>query len=633
LLKTLKHITLIIILLGVFNPGERIIAQNKPIELKKSTPPKPPKKQPSKEMLARSYYNRKDYEKAAQLYGELYNKQKKYLYYTYYYNSLVYLKKYKEAEKLCKKQTRLSPENYRYKIDLAYIYSLEGENKKATKTVNRILKNLPDNRNLIINIANTLQARRFINEALEVYEIAKKRKIGNYGYNLEMATSYQYAGEYNKMFDALIRHLDENPNDLPRVENRIQNMLVMDVDNNLSRIFKTKILTKAQAEPDNSIYAELLMWYSLQVKDFNLAFRQAKSIERRFKNQEEVMLEVADIAYSNDHYDVASKAYAYLLKKKRNSPYYLESYDGYFKSKIELANENPDTDIETWEALSGIGDKAIAEFGINRNTSDIIQQLAHVKAFRLNETNDAVTLLNKAILISMPSKEKAKLKMELADILAFTGKFWDASLLYSQVEHELKNEPSGHEAKFRNARIFYYKGEFDWAKTRLDVLKGATSKFIANDALELSMFIKEMEEEDTLGFTLRLFAASDQYAYQQKYDSALLFLSKAEAQSASPITGEYVLFKKASINEKLKRYAVADSLYTDLFTQIPESVKADNALYRSAELNRLYLNNTGKASELYLQLMKEYPESIYATKARKHYRALNDKKIKADGTS
>jgi len=238
----------------------------------------------------------------------------------------------------------------------------------------------------------------------------------------------------------------------------------------------------------------------------------------------------------------------------------------------------------------------------------------------LNKSKEAIALLDKGLAHTVTSQEKALLKMEKADILAFTGKFWGASLLYAQVEDMMKNEPLGYEAKFRNARLFYYKGEFQWAKTRLDVLKGSTSKLIANDALELSLFIKDMLEVDTLGLVLRMFAAADQYAFQQKYDSALVFLNKIEEEEVMPAYREYVLYKKGEIFEKQKKYNDADSVYTYLYENYPESIKADNAIFRDAEINRLYLNNQDKAKRLYLKLMKDYPDSIYATEARKIYR-------------
>lgn len=477
---------------------------------------------------------------------------------------------------------------------------------------------------MVVNIASNLLSKGFSDAAITVYEKARKNNIGNYKYNMEIASAYRYKGNYDKMFDALISQLDENPNDVARVESNIQNLLVMDVNNDLSKTFKKKILAKVQSDPNNMQYAELLMWYSLQTKDFTLALRQAKSIDRRYRNREESVFQVGKTAYSNSNYKVASEAFKYLIKKKEDNPFYLDSYDGYFSSEIKLAEESPKSDLEKWKELDKIGSKAIEKLGITRNTTNIIKNLTDIKAFKLNQTTKAINMLNEAIVIPMNVESKAVLKMELADILVFTGKFWDASLLYSQIEHDLKNNPLAYEAKFRNARIFYYKGEFEWAKTRLDILKGATSKFIANDALELSLFIKDMLEEDTLGFTLRLFAAADQYTFRQKYDSALMYLSKIETASGNSIDNELKLYKEASIYEKEKYYNTADSLYTALYTQFPESIKADNALFYSAEINRNYLTDTQKASSLYLNLMKNYPESIFTTQARNLYRKLNE---------
>lgn len=619
------HIIFVFLMAAILLSTTSAWAQNKPVSIQQNGSSLQ-LKTPSKENLARSYYYRGNYEKAAQLYGDLYNKEKRYLYYTYYFNSLVNIKEYKEAEKLCKKQIKISSHNVRYEIDLAYLYSLQGESKKADKIVNRLVKDLPDNRNLVINIANNLQAKGFVDAALEVYEKARKNNIGNYQYNMEIASAYRYTGNYDKMFDALINQLDENPNDLKRVESTIQNMLVMDVDHNLSKTFKEKILTRAQADPNNLQYAELLMWYSLQTKDFTMALRQAKSIDRRFRDEEEVVYKVGSIAYSNNNYPIASEAFYYLIKKKGDNPYYLDSYDGYFSSRVKLAEENPESNETTWLELEKIGTRALEKLGVNRETTNIVKNLADIKAFKLAKTTEATDLLNKALAVPMPEKSKAVLKIKLADILAFSGQFWDASLLYSQVEHSLKNTPLAYEAKFRNARVFYYKGEFEWAKTRLDILKGATSKFIANDALELSLFIKDMLEEDTIGLTLRLFAASDQYAFQQKYDSALIFLSKVPGSGTNPTYSEFKLYKEASLYEKIKDYATADSLYTALYKQFPESIKADNALFNCAEINRKYLSNPEKASELYLQLMKDYPESIFTTPSRNLYRELNEEK-------
>lgn len=231
-------------------------------------------------------------------------------------------------------------------------------------------------------------------------------------------------------------------------------------------------------------------------------------------------------------------------------------------------------------------------------------------------------MLEKALEVgNLDNREKSGLKLELADILLFKDKVWDATLLYSQIEADMKNEPIGHEAKFRNAKVFYYVGEFIWAQAKLDILKSATSKLIANDAMELSLFIKDAFDEDTLGLTLRKFGTADLLVYQEKYDSAMRWLEKIGDDSPGVNTYQYLVFKKAKLTEMQQDYAMADSLYNYLAVSFPESFKADNALFRRAEILRLQLDRMDLAQELYLKLMRDYPDSIFAGEARKMYRS------------
>jgi len=407
----------------------------------------------------------------------------------------------------------------------------------------------------------------------------------------------------------------------------LQGYLAHDVDNNMSSLLKKKLFERAQANPDNMAYTEMLLWYSLQTKNFRMAFRQARAIDKRFGDRPEDMLEVADIAMDNRDYEVAADAYKYVKDKKEDSPYYHESYSGYFIALLKAAEENEETNQETYRDLDKIGRDALDEIGLNRRSVEIARALAHIAAFKLDNYAEAVVLLEKSLEISqLTAKEKARLKIELADILLFEGEEWDASLYYSQIEKDMKNEPIGHEAKFRNAKLFYFMGDYQWAQAKLDVLRSATSKLIANDAMELSVFIGDILEEDTLGLTLRSFGKADLMIYQEQYDSAFLILNRFKPQALGPNASQYLLFKKANLYLKTQQFEQADSLYQQLATSFPESIKADNAIYQRAEIYRLYLEDDLKAMDLYMVLMRDYPESIYAGQARIKYRKLREEK-------
>lgn len=135
----------------------------------------------------------------------------------------------------------------------------------------------------------------------------------------------------------------------------------------------------------------------------------------------------------------------------------------------------------------------------------------------------------------------------LADIYLISGEIWEASLLYSQVEKDFKYEAIGQEAKFRNAKLSFYAGDFAWAKSQADVLKGATTKLISNDALDLSLIISDAIAVDTNEAPLKLFACADLMIRQHKYEDAIIKMDSINILYSSNTLGDDIYFKKAQI--------------------------------------------------------------------------------------
>ena len=50
----------------------------------------------------------------------------------------------------------------------------------------------------------------------------------------------------------------------------------------------------------------------------------------------------------------------------------------------------------------------------------------------------------------------------------------------SNIEKKFKENPIGHKAKLKIAKVYYYNGDFEVAQAQLDVLKRSTSKLISN---------------------------------------------------------------------------------------------------------------------------------------------------------
>ena len=67
---------------------------------------------------------------------------------------------------------------------------------------------------------------------------------------------------------------------------------------------------------------------------------------------------------------------------------------------------------------------------------------------------------------------------------------------------------------------------------------------------------------------------------------------------------------------------MAKELYQKVLDFHFKDITADDALFRLAEMNERYFNDTAKAMELYEKLIIDYPGSLYVIEARKRFRAL-----------
>ena len=140
----------------------------------------------------------------------------------------------------------------------------------------------------------------------------------------------------------------------------------------------------------------------------------------------------------------------------------------------------------------------------------------------LDQKDSAIQIINKLLANPRTSLHlKSKAKLDLGDIYLLKGEPWESTLLYSQVEKVQKENPIGYEAKLKNAKLSYYKGDFRLAQEHLDILKQATTREIANDALDLSMRIKENIAFDSVGEALKQYASIELLLYQNKNEQAL----------------------------------------------------------------------------------------------------------------
>ena len=270
------------------------------------------------------------------------------------------------------------------------------------------------------------------------------------------------------------------------------------------------------------------------------------------------------------------------------------------------------------------------EFGRNTQTIPIIQEQADLEAYYLNNIDKAINLLTPCLQFQAIGKARlAAVKVSLADYYLISGERWEASLLYSQVDKDHGEDLIGQEARFKNAKLSYFFGDFDWAQSQFDILKSSTSKFIANDALDLSVFILENKGEDSIMAPLQTYAQAELAVFQNRFGDAFAILDTLLTQYPNNELEDDVEYLKAQIYFKKQEYQKAAEMYQLILDKYKEEIKADNALFELAQLNEIQLNNKEKAKELYEKLFIEYSGSTFAVEARKRFRILRGDKIQS----
>ncbi len=568
-------------------------------------------------LLARQYTASGEKDKASQIYQKLY-KQDNEAYFKAYCYSLINLKKLDDAENLAKKMLKKHPGNVDYAITLGSIYTEKGDLQKAESGYKEILKTLPADEAQVSNIANQFYQAGNTDYTIKVFLQGRALLHNDQLFAIPLISMYRFRREKIPMAAEYLNILVTNPDYLYQAQNNLASAFEGPAD---YEIFKGLLLEKIQKNPQATVFTQLLTWQYLQQKEYELALNQTIALSKRQKDNGEQVYQLCQTLISNEAFDTAIRGYEFIISKGKQ--------DYYIPARIELLNTKnlkiTSGKYQPQDLTSLEKDylDLLSEFGRNSNTAFAMQKLARLQAFKLHKTADAEKLLEQAVLVpGIQPKLLADCKMDLGDVYLLTNKPWEATLLYSQVEKAFPNTNIAQEAKYRNARLAYFTGDFTWAKAQVDVLKAATSQLIANDALNLSLLITDNTTFDTTGNALKMYARADFLIYKEQTQRAMKTLDSINQVYPGNTLTDDILMAKAKIFIQQKQYLLAIPLLQKIVDEHPNELWADDAVFMMANLYENQLENKVKAQTLYQKIITDYPSSLWISEARKKFRAL-----------
>lgn len=568
---------------------------------------------------ARVLTDQKEYDKALALYKDLYKLNPADAdVYKEYLAVLLLEKEYKDAENLAEKQSELQPQNPLLLIDLGKVYLAAGKEKKAEEQFDKAVQRLNGDDLLTTKMANTFIVIKQDKYAIKTYERAIELIRNPFLYGTPLARLYAKSGQIDKAVEAI---LNVGQVQMPGVEDTKSTLLDLLGNDPKNLLAAQKALIKQiNNQPENTWYAELLTWLYTQKDDWEGALIQIQAIDERNRENGQRMLEFARTAKKEKQYDIALKTLNAVIELGAEQPMYTIARAEKLNVLMEQLQDNPSFTPGHITTLENEYRQFFVEFPQYYNT-ETLRDYATLEAQYAGKPDSAIALLQKAI--SQPSARRefnGWAKLQLGDYLILTGKIWDASLTYSQVDKDFREDRLGEEARFRNAKLAYYRGDFEMAQGFLSVLKASTSELIANDALYLSVLITENIPPDSNLVPLQRFAYADLLLFQNRDKDALTLLdSIATAFPKHPLKDD-ILMLHAKLEVKHRDYTKALDYYSQVYDPCKDceqdDLLKDDALFRTAELYERILKKPEEAKKFYERLIEDYPGSTFVQTAR-----------------
>ena len=570
------------------------------------------------ELLAQNYFDKGEFDKAISLFEELEKQQPNNFYFTQnLVSSYQGLKQFDKAEKLLlnKKEKSNQPNFF---VELGYNAQLQKDRNKADSYYKKAIDVVSNQPNYAYQIGQAFEQKSLLQQAYNTYEIGQKNSSGmNFDY--QMALLQGQMGNLDVMVVKLLDYSSSNVNATLNVQNQLVLFMQDDAENVFANSLKKELLLRTQKTQD-IYWNQFLSWLYVNQKEYNKAFIQEKSIYKRNPESFDDIIQLAQICVTEKDNETAQAIFQFILQNTTDESTILNAQ--YFLLKNEIANSKP----ENYPLIQSKFDTLLTQFGDSPFSVDLQILAAHFKVFYQNDFENAKTLLDKLMVMPLNIRNKAKVKMELADVFVFNEKFNQAIIYYAQIQNDLPNDEFSHEASMRMAKTSFFKKDFNWSMKQAKELKQASTQLIANDAVELFLLISDNSAEDSLKVALQDFSKADLLEYQNKpkeaLDAFLQILEKHKGQSIEAGT----LYKVGRNYEKLGNFAKAISYYQTILDNHKDGIYIDEALFYSAEIYKKQLNDLEKAKSFYEKVVLEHPDSIYFTEARKQYRQLRGDK-------
>ncbi len=580
--------------------------------------------------LAQAFEQQSEYERALQLYTELFaGDSVNMLYFDAVRRLNIQLKRFDAAVEISLQRLRWTPFDLTLHSSIAGIYAQAGRERQADSVWNLILFSANKNQMVYRAVANEQANQRLFDKAIATY-LRGRRELGDpMIFANELGYLYSFMMDFSNATREYLGLLRQNEQQYDFVQSRI-NALITRTDGLSSAVAAVEEeLRKKRTIP----LLRLLVWLHMEGDRFAEAFRRTQEIESLVGSGGQELFNFAERVFKEKQYTIALEAYRMSLNAGAAMPFAPSARFGYARCIEELSatgevggsqDKSAAGQLETMADVSGAiqrYEELAKEFPRTNIGANAMYRIGWIRYYRLFDLDGALRVFDSLRTVSPAGPMIPMVLSTIGDLLIAQNKLSEASTAFRSVITSPYSSPEQRTfGQFRLAEIRFFDEQFD---STLFILKPLTENLRtdeSNDALLLQYFITENRFQ--FPDAVRRFSRAELLARRNKLSEATAeFGSIIDLYPAAPMADD-VLLKIAEYSLRQKQFAAAHQAYQRLLTEYAESSERERTMFLIGELYQFHLSDSAQAIAAYEKILELHPFSLFAEEARKRIRRL-----------
>jgi tetratricopeptide (TPR) repeat protein len=587
----------------------------------------------NKIMLAQSFEQAGNYDKAITIFEEIYSAQpQNYLVFESLNRVYVQSKKYDNSIKLIEARIKQDSRDVNLYGMLGTTYYLMGNENKAYETWEDGIEIQPENQMSYRVIANFAIQRRAFDKAIDFLKRGKAISQNPDLFSYDLANIYALTMQFKEAAEEYCLILSLQPTQLSTIENRI-----LTYSQKPGALSETIEVLENWSKDDNISFDYLLARLYMEAKSFDKAYSIYLSIDERQQNKGLELYNFAQIAFNEGEYLLASKVYRDIINKYPESPYSSGSKLGYAKTLESILDKEAALVNPNWKPMSqsyltdALQTNSVINSYIELSNAYPYSDIAFESYFRIGKIyftkigslSEAKKYFERITQDASMSRFAVESLEQLGKIFIIEGDLKKAKDNFEKIISNARAlDENRNYANYQIARINLFEGNFSEAKARLSKIITNLKDNTTNDAIELSLLLNTAAVDSS---NLLKFGKAEFLTEQKKYSEAAEEYNKIASDPYAFILHHISKLREAEVELAMDNLDKSIGLLEKITEEAEKNIYADKALYLLSRIYQYGKKNYPKAIESYELLLAKFPNSLYLDDSRNAIIELRNK--------